>query len=293
VPAQQPPSNPPSRRRPVPQQTPPARRTRVAGLRRPEGPSARPEPRTSEVSETPDAEVTQVIPVVPAEPEPVVDAVPAEVEQPKPPRRRPRPTPVPRDEPELPVVADDEADAGPQRSRMTVPVVLAVVAVLIGGLAAWFGVEWSHVRGGVSASNTALTDSATTSEVTGQLTSAVNTIFSYDYTNMAKTEKAVPQLLTGNALCQYNQLFKVVQQQAPAEKLVLTTTVQTKGIQLLQGNTARMLVLVDQHDTRASTNQTSDSPSVFAVNAVRQGGTWKISAIDTLNGANPNASCKS
>jgi Mce-associated membrane protein len=303
VPAQQPPSNPPSRRRPVPQQTPPARRTRVAGLRRPEGPSARPEPRTPEVSETPDAEVTQVIPVVPAEPEPVVDAVPAEVEQPKPPRRRPRPAPAPRDEPVDALPDDSDADgsdsdgsdseAGPQRSRMTVPFVLAVVAVLIGGLAAWFGVEWSHVRGGASASNTALTDSATTSEVTGQLTSAVNTIFSYDYTNMAKTEKAVPQLLTGNALCQYNQLFKVVQQQAPAEKLVLTTTVQTKGIQLLQGDTARMLVLVDQHDTRASTNQTSDSPSVFAVNAVRQGGTWKISAIDTLNGANPNASCKS
>jgi Mce-associated membrane protein len=278
----------------------------VAGLRRPEGPSARPEPSTPEVtdataaSEASDVEVTQVIPAVPAEPEPVVDAVPAEVAQPKPPRRRPRPTP--REEPvaeardadvSVTDVTDTVTDAEPQRSGMTVAVVLAVVAVLIGGLAAWFGVEWAHVRGGASASNTALTDSATTSEVTGQLTSAVNTIFSYDYTNMAKTEKAVPQLLTGNALCQYNQLFKVVQQQAPAEKLVLTTTVQTKGIQLLQGNTARMLVLVDQHDTRASTNQTSDSPSVFAVNAVRQGGTWKISAIDTLNGANPNASCKS
>jgi Mce-associated membrane protein len=233
--------------------------------------------------------VTQVIPAVPAEPEPVAAPAGSPVERPRPSaRRRPRPAPEPEPEP-----VEPEPAVVPQRSRLTVPVVLAVVAVLIGGLAAWFGVEWSHVRSSGSASNTALTDSATTSEVVGQVTSAVNTIFSYDYTDMQKTEKAVPRVLTGNALCQYNQLFKVVQQQAPAEKLVLTTTVQVKGVQLLQGDTARVLVQVDQHDTRAATNQTSDSPSVFAVNAVRQGGVWKISAIDTLNGANPNATCKS
>jgi Mce-associated membrane protein len=301
VPAQQPPANPPSRRRPVPQQTPPARRPRVAGLRRPEGPSSRPEPGTPETAA--DAEATQVIPAVPAEPEPDAPRLPpppiaagppgaAEpaAERRRPPaRRRPRPAPEPEPAPEP--LAEDDADETARRSRWRVPVVLAVVAVLIGGLAAWFGVEWSHVRH--SASNTALTDSATTSQISGQVTSAVNTIFSYDYTNMQKTEQAVPRLLTGNALCQYNLLFKVVQQQAPAEKLVLTTTVQAKGVQLLQGDTARVLVQVDQHDTRASTNQTSDAQSVFAVNAVRQGGVWKISAIDTLNGANPNTSCKS
>jgi Mce-associated membrane protein len=248
--------------------------------------------------------VTQVIPAVPAAPEPAAGTPalppppiaadpPAEHE---PPAQRPRPVarrrPRPAPEPEPPT-GDDPAEVAQERSRLLVPVVLAVVAVLIGGLAAWFGVEWSHVRSGGSASNTALTDSATTSEISGQVTSAVNTIFSYDYTNMQKTEKAVQQLLTGNALCQYNQLFKVVQQQAPAEKLVLTTTVVSKGVELLQGDTARVLLLVDQHDTRASTNQTSDSPSMFAVNAVRQGSVWKISAIDTLNGTNPNAPCKS
>ena len=170
------------------------------------------------------------------------------------------------------------------------PLVLGVVAVLLGGLAALFGVQAANASSG--GTNTALTDSATTSEVSGQITSAVNTIFSYNYTDMAKTQKAVQQLLTGTALCQYNELYKVVRQQAPSQKLVLTTTVQDKGVEMLQGGTARVLLLVQQHDTRATTNQQSDSQSMIAVNAVKQGATWKISAIDTFNGTNPT-NCKS
>jgi Mce-associated membrane protein len=291
VPSQQ----PPSRRRPVPAPTP-TRRPRVAGLRRPEA-------RPADEPDTNANESTQVIPKVPAEPEPVAEPA---VDQPKPAgKRRPRPTPrpvestaeLPRVETaELPRITDEQDDVDDEpvaarRSGLLLPVVLAVVAVLVGGLAAWFGVQWSNTRGGDT--NTALTDSATTSEVSGQVTSAVNTIFSYDYTNLAKTRTAVQRLLTGNALCQYNVLYKDLQQQAPSQKLVLTTTVQDKGVELLQGGTARVLLLVQQHDTRATTNQTSDSQSMIAVNAIKQGGTWKINAIDTFSGTSPTASCKS
>ena len=288
---------PPSRRRPVPAPTP-TRRPRVAGLRRPE---AKP-------TDEPDAnESTQVIPKIPAEPaarqEPAAEPV---ADQPKPAgKRRPRPTPkpvestaeLPRVETaELPRITDEQRDdvgepVVARRSRLLLPVVLAVVAVLVGGLAAWFGVQWSNTRG--DNANTALTDSATTSEVSGQVTSAVNTVFSYDYTNLAKTRTAVQRLLTGNALCQYNVLYKDLRQQAPSQKLVLTTTVQDKGVELLQGGTARVLLLVQQHDTRATTNQTSDSQSMIAVNAIKQGATWKINSIDTFSGTSPTAGCKS
>jgi Mce-associated membrane protein len=185
------------------------------------------------------------------------------------------------------------ADVGGQRSArrsLRVPVVLAVIAVLLGGAAAWFGVEWSHARSG--GTNTALTDNATTSEVSGQITSAVNTVFSYNYADLAKSRQAVHQVLTGLALCQYDSLFKEIQQQAPKQKLVLTATVVDKGVELLQGDTARVLMLVQQHDTRATTNQSSDAESVIAVNAVKQGGDWRISAFDTFTGDNPT-SCKS
>jgi Mce-associated membrane protein len=224
------------------------------------------------------------------------EAAPA---RPKPSGRR-RPAAVPKPAPaestaEMPKAPDVPGPdvpvgAGTRRNGWLVPAVLAVAAVLLGGLAAFFGVQWSNSSD--SGSNVALTDSAATAEVSGQVTSAVNTIFSYNYTNMGKTQKAVQQLLTGSALCQYNELYKVVQQQAPSQKLVLTTTVQDKGVEMLQNDKARVLLLVQQHDTRATTNQQSDSQSMIAVNAVKQGSAWKISAIDTFNGNN-QTNCKS
>jgi Mce-associated membrane protein len=296
---------PPTRRRPIPAPAP-VRRARVAGLRHPDAP---PRP----VDEPSTVEDTQVIPAVTDEPAQAPKAEP----KPRPTgRTRPKPVATPvswtqTSEPEptrseqaesgpaesdqgfMTFAGSDMADEGsataePRRSLL-LPVVLAVVAVLIGGLASWFGVQWSHARGTVA--NTALVDTAGTAEVSGQVVTAVNTILSYNYTNMQKTETAVQHLLTGKALCQYNLLYKVVKQQAPSQKLVLTTTVQAKGVEMLQGDTARVLLLVQQTDTRASTNQTSTSQSMIAVNTVKQGGVWKISNIDTFNGDNSTPGC--
>jgi Mce-associated membrane protein len=299
---------PPTRRRPIPAPAP-VRRARVAGLRHPEAPHR---PVDSSVEDT------QVIPAVPA----VTDAPPsAPKAEPKPrPTGKARPKPIttpvawteapePEFEPAVPEPAAPEqgepafvtfagsdmavaepGTAEPRRQRtLVLPIVLAAVAVLIGGLASWFGVQWSHARSTVA--NTALVDTAGTAEVSGEVVTAVNTILSYNYTNMQKTENAVGRLLTGKALCQYNLLYKVVKQQAPSQKLVLTTTVQAKGVEMLQGDTARVLLLVQQTDTRASTNQTSTSQSMIAVNTVKQGGTWKISNIDTFNGDNTTPGC--
>jgi len=299
---------PPTRRRPIPSPTP-VRRPRVAGLRHPD---AHPQPE-------PDEAETQIIPKITEDDRPKPTARPAgKAKQTWTDTARPTATPKRRrieDEPPAqtdPNDADeattdqtrtDEEDAvesapstAEQTSRsgrngLLVPIALAVVAVLIGGLASWFGVQWAQAS--KAGQNTALVDNAGTAEVSGQIVSAVSTIFSYNYTNMQKTESAVQNLLTGDALCQYNLLYKVVKQQAPSQKLVLTTTVQAKGVEMLQGNTARVLLLVQQADTRASTNQTSTSQSMIAVNAVKQGNTWKISGIDTFNGDNSTPGCKS
>lgn len=288
------PSPTPPRRRPGQQQQPPRRPRRVAGIQRPTRETQ------AERPEATDAERTEIMPKIPAEPEQQASEA---GQQPRPAgKRRPRPTrkpqaetePEPAGEPVQLARAADPVDqrvpAAGRRPGLVVPLVLAVVTVLAGGLAVWFGVQWSHAK--TSSGNTALVDAATTAQVAGQVTSAVNSVFSYDYTNLAKTERAVPKVLTATALCQYNELFKEVKQQAPNQKLVLTTTVQDKGVELLQGDRARVLLALDQHDTRAETNQTTDSQAVIAVNAVRQGGTWKISSIDTFSGANPT-SCQS
>jgi Mce-associated membrane protein len=275
----------------------------VAGLRHPD--AQHPDTRHRPVDEPSSVEDTQVIPAITDEPAPAPAPAPAPERKPRPTgKARPKPaaTPVARNEAPESAAADQEGgpafpvfsglDVGGAESRrrgLLLPISLAVAAVLIGGLASWFGVQWSQARTMVA--NTALVDTVGTAEVSGQVVTAVNTILSYNYTNMQKTENAVGRLLTGKALCQYNLLYKVVKQQAPSQKLVLTTTVQAKGVEMLQGDTARVLLLVQQTDTRASTNQPSTSQSMIAVNTVRQGGVWKISNIDTFNGDNSTPGC--
>jgi Mce-associated membrane protein len=64
---------------------------------------------------------------------------------------------------------------------------------------------------------------------------------------------------------------------------VLTTKVTSVGVELLVGNRARLLIFADQQDTRAATHQSSEAGAMFAVNAVRQDGRWKIDSIDTFS----------
>ena len=181
--------------------------------------------------------------------------------------------------------AGQKAAPGPSRHPLLLPAGLGALAVVLGGLAVWFGLEAAAATSGVDTSNTALTDAAATREVTQQVTSAVDKIFSYNYADTAKTSQAAATLLTGNARQQYDTLFKLVRQEAPKEKLVLTTTVTNSGVEFLDGNRARLLIFADQRDTAGTAHKTTDAGAMFAVNAVNEGGQWKISSIDTFGAA--------
>jgi Mce-associated membrane protein len=181
--------------------------------------------------------------------------------------------------------AAQEAAPGPARHPLLLPACLGALAVVLGGLAVWFGLEAAAATTGVDTSNTALTDPAATRQVTQQVTSAVNKIFSYNYADTAKTSQAAATLLTGKARQQYDTLFNLVRQDAPKEKLVLTTIVTNSGVEFLDGSRARLLIFADQRDTAGVTHKTTDAGAMFAVNAVSQGGRWKISSIDTFGAA--------
>jgi len=49
--------------------------------------------------------------------------------------------------------------------------------------------------------------------------------FSYDHQNLKATADAVEEHLTGEALCAYDLLFGAVKERAPAQQIVLVTTV--------------------------------------------------------------------
>jgi Mce-associated membrane protein len=174
--------------------------------------------------------------------------------------------------------------AGPNGRRRTFALLaLGAVTVILGSFGIWATVHAGSLRAQSAQRNAALTDPAATSAVRTQVDSAVQAVFSYRYTDTAATRQAAQRLLTGPAIRQYNSLFALVQHQAPAEKLVVTTTVTSSGVELLTGNLARVLIFVNQQDTRSGTSQTSYSGAMLAVTAIREAGCWKIENIDTFS----------
>jgi Mce-associated membrane protein len=176
------------------------------------------------------------------------------------------------------------ADHGHAPRRLRLPALLGVITVLLGGFGAWASVQAHNERAANAQQNLALTNGAATSTVRHQVSSAIQAIFSYSYSDTAKTRRDAQNLLTGPAIRQYDQLFSLVQKDAPAQKLVVTTSVTNTGVEFLTGSRARVLIFANQQDSRAGTGQTSYAGAMFAVTAVLTGNTWKISNIDTFTG---------
>jgi Mce-associated membrane protein len=186
---------------------------------------------------------------------------------------------------EAAVTESPEANASPRpRWRRVLPVAFGAATVVLGALGAWAAVAAHDLRASAASANDALVDVSATRAVTRDVTSAVNTIFSYNYTDTARTNAAAQRLLTGPAIRQYNQLFGLVQQQAPKEKLDVTTRVTSIGVELLTGGRSRLLVFANEQDSRAGTRQASYGGAMFAVTAVNESGRWLIESIDTFTG---------
>ena len=227
----------------------------------------------------------------PAEPDEAPQ--PAEADTPQPADDAPQPAvdeaPQPAEADDAPQPADDEApQPADERARsplrLRLPAVLGVVTVMLGAFGAWATVQAHNQRADNAQQNLALTNGPATSAVRHQVTSAIQAIFSYSYTDTAKTRRDAQNLLTGSAIRQYDQLFSLVEKDAPTQKLVVTTSVTNSGVEFLTGSRARVLIFANQQDSRAGTGQTSYAGAMFAVTAVQTGGTWKISNIDTFTG---------
>jgi Mce-associated membrane protein len=180
---------------------------------------------------------------------------------------------------------ETESQAAERKWRRALPAVLGAATVVLGAFGVWAAVAAHDLRGTAASANGAIVDAGATSAVTRQVTSAVNTIFSYSYADTDRTRAAAQGVLTGPAISQYDQLFALVERDAPKEKLVLTTRVTSIGVELLTGGAARLLVFANQQDTVTGTRRSSYGGAMFAVTAVLQDGRWKIDNIDTFTGA--------
>ncbi|MFI9628483.1 hypothetical protein [Streptomyces sp. NPDC052042] len=163
------------------------------------------------------------------------------------------------------------------------PAVLCALTVLLGAFAAWAFSSAANLRDESARQNTALTDIGRTSEVKGRIAEAVGAVFSYDYAAPAKSERAAKTYLVGKAVQQHRDMLARVRSQGPGQKLVLTTTVTDSGVEILDGNRARLLIFADQSNTRTgASEERTYAAAMFAVDAVRRDGAWRILAIDTF-----------
>ncbi|MEJ8638577.1 MULTISPECIES: hypothetical protein [Streptomyces] len=183
-----------------------------------------------------------------------------------------------------PGAPEELADVKPAAARGSrLLAVLCALVVLSGGFAAFAGAQASDLRDEPAVRNAALADTARTSELKGRVTTAVEALFSYNFADPGGLDRAVKEHLTGKAVAQHAAMLAAVRKEGPRQKLVLTTTVTESGVELIDGDRARVLVFADQSNTRTATKgETTYAAAMLAVEAVRSDGTWRLAALDTF-----------
>ncbi len=166
------------------------------------------------------------------------------------------------------------------RDRRRLTAFFAAAAVVLAGLGGWFLLEANSLRDSSSTANTALVDTGRTAEVSAAVSNALNQVFSYSYDKTEVTEQAAADLLRGAALDTYYRLFAQVREQAPAQKLVLTTRVVSSAVQYLEGDRARLLVFLDQSATRADADTSNAAAAQLSVTVKREGDRWVITDLE-------------
>jgi Mce-associated membrane protein len=183
------------------------------------------------------------------------------------------------DEPAEPTEAEVHP-AEPRPAWLRLPALLLAAALVLTGAGAWFTLEARSASGNPAAANLALTDVGATADVTSAVTLAMNRIFSYSYDKTDVTEKAAAAVLRGSAKDSYDKLFAQVRQQAPEQKLVLTSRVSAIAVQELQNGHARLLVFLDQSAVRADNNATDSAAAQLSVTAEHTGDGWVVTELE-------------
>ncbi|MEU4658325.1 hypothetical protein AB0G32_31080 [Streptomyces sp. NPDC023723] len=164
---------------------------------------------------------------------------------------------------------------------------LCLLTLLLGGFAGWAHARAESLRDTPAARNTALLDTARTSEIKGATGKAVAALFSYDHADPAAFDKAAKEWLTGRAVTQHRDLFAAVRTQADQQKAVITTTVTDSAVEGIDGDRARVLVYADQSSVSTAGDKKADDDGTYAgamlaVDVQRRDGRWLVSGIDTF-----------
>ncbi|MFI8369484.1 hypothetical protein [Streptomyces sp. NPDC085466] len=158
--------------------------------------------------------------------------------------------------------------------KAVVPV--AVTGLLLAGGAFLLGAH--QLRSTPSARNQALTDTAATNRVAGDVSEGLARIFSYTPTSADAAERSAATVLAGRAARQYTDLFAQVRKSLVQQRVTLATQAVRTGVIELHGDTARLLVFLDQVSRRDKGAATS-AAAQLTVTARFQDDRWQITDI--------------
>lgn len=160
-------------------------------------------------------------------------------------------------------------------------VILALAAALLigGGLAFW---QADRTRDVDNVGNHALVDDSATTDLQSAVAAALVRIFSFSYDDPEPTRQAAEELLSGAARDEYDLLFASLEDRAAGQELVLTAQVQVAAVKELHGDTASLLVFLDQASQRIADKESSVSAAQLSIDAERVDGTWLITGITPL-----------
>lgn len=280
---------PPSRRR-LPGAPSPVRRPRVAGLRRPE------------TAEQPEAEQVDALTTEPDAAE-VSEGTQVSRESGSE-RTRVRPSPrrkardggkaKPSAEEEVSTTAEEEpatrarvgearAERKPRRIGYAAVAALLVAGLVFSGLAVLF--KYRHGEVASATDNSALVDVATTAQVKQAMSEAAEALFSVDFNDLDKTQRAADRLLVNDEVKRkYDALMGQVREVAPKQKMVVTVKATRSAVVRLDGDRAKVMVYIDQTATRTDTDQTSAGGAAMWLMTERRDGEWKVVNMDTYGG---------
>ncbi|WP_078861584.1 nuclear transport factor 2 family protein [Streptomyces sp. NRRL F-5650] len=144
---------------------------------------------------------------------------------------------------------EDPAPRPPGGRLWKAALVGTAVVLVLGGCGFLYGAH--ELRSQAPARNQALTDTAATTRVAGDVGNALARIFSYTPDGTAAAERSARTVLDGRAARQYETLLARVRDDLADQRVTLSTRAVRTGVIELDGDRARLLVFLDQTSQRA------------------------------------------
>ncbi|MFF1506771.1 hypothetical protein [Streptomyces sp. NPDC058326] len=151
--------------------------------------------------------------------------------------------------------------------------VVGVVGLLLAGSGFFYGAH--QLRSTPSARNLALTDTGATTRVSGDVGEGLARVFSYAPASADAAERSARTVLAGRAARQYSDLFAQVRARLAEQRITLTTQAVRTGVIELDGDSARLLVFLDQTSRRDKAAATA-AAAQLTVTARFEGDRWLI-----------------